>query len=43
MRAIPRMIVIGRDGKVAADHTGYGEGMIPELIEQLNKLLAQEI
>ena len=39
--AIPRMIIIGRDGKVAADHTGYGEGMIPELIEQLNALLAR--
>lgn len=41
VKAIPRMIIIGRDGKVAADHTGYGEDMIPELIEQLNKLLAQ--
>ena len=40
--AIPRMIIIGRDGKVAADHTGYGESMIPELVEQLNALLAQK-
>jgi len=39
---IPRMIIIGRDGKVAADHTGYGEGTIPELVEQLNTLLAQQ-
>jgi thiol-disulfide isomerase/thioredoxin len=43
VQAIPRMIIIGRDGKVAADHTGYGEGMIPELVEQLNTLLAQKI
>jgi thiol-disulfide isomerase/thioredoxin len=43
VKAIPRMIVIGRDGKVAADHTGYGEGMIPELVDQLNALLAQQI
>jgi thiol-disulfide isomerase/thioredoxin len=42
VRGIPRMIVIGRDGKVAADHTGYGEDMIPELVGQLNALLAQE-
>jgi hypothetical protein len=42
VRAIPRMIVIGRDGKVAADHTGYSEGMIPEFIDQLNALLAQK-
>jgi thiol-disulfide isomerase/thioredoxin len=43
VKAIPRMIIIGRDGKVAADHTGYGEGMIPELVEQLNTLLAQKV
>jgi thiol-disulfide isomerase/thioredoxin len=43
VRGIPRMIIIGRDGKVAADHTGYGEGMIPELVDQLNSLLAQKI
>ena len=29
VQGIPRLIIIGRDGKVAADHTGYGEGMIP--------------
>jgi thiol-disulfide isomerase/thioredoxin len=43
VQGIPRMIIIGRDGKVAADHTGYGEDMIPELIDQLNALLAQKI
>jgi thiol-disulfide isomerase/thioredoxin len=43
VQGIPRMIIIGRDGKVAADHTGYGEGMIPELVVQLNELLAQKI
>jgi thiol-disulfide isomerase/thioredoxin len=42
VQSIPRMIIIGRDGKVAADHTGYGESMIPELVEQLNALLAQK-
>jgi len=30
------------NNKVAADHTGYGESMIPELVEQLNTLLAQK-
>ena len=43
VEGIPRMIIIGRDGKVAADHTGYGEGMIPVLVDQLNTLLAQTI
>ena len=42
VQGIPRMIIIGRDGKVAADHTGYGESMIPELVDQLNALLAQK-
>ncbi len=42
VHGIPRMIFIGRDGKVAADHTGYGESMIPELVEQLNVLLAKK-
>jgi len=42
VHGIPRMIFIGRDGKVAADHTGYGESMIPELVDQLNTLLAQQ-
>jgi thiol-disulfide isomerase/thioredoxin len=42
VRAIPRMVIIGRDGKVAADHTGYGEGSLPGFIEQLNQLLAQK-
>ena len=42
VRGIPRMVVIGRDGKVAADHTGYGESALPGLIEELNRLLAAE-
>lgn len=42
VRAIPRMIIIGRDGKVASDHTGYGEGSLPGFIEELNQLLAQK-
>lgn len=42
VQGIPRMIIIGRDGKVAADHTGYGEGMIPFLVDELNTLLAQK-
>jgi thiol-disulfide isomerase/thioredoxin len=41
VKGIPRMIIIDRSGKVAADHTGYGKGMIPELVDQLNELLRQ--
>ena len=42
VQGIPRMIIIGRDGKVASDHVGYGEGMIPYLVDELNELLAQK-
>ena len=41
VKAIPRMVIVGRDGKVAADHTGYGEGSLPGFVEELNRLLAQ--
>lgn len=33
VRGVPRMIIIDRDGKVAADHTGYGEGSVEEIVE----------
>jgi len=39
VRGIPRMIIIDRDGKVAADHTGYGESSIAEIVEELNRVL----
>jgi len=42
VEAIPRMIVIDRDGKVAADHTGYSESALPQFVEQLNELLRRE-
>jgi len=42
VHGIPRMVVIGRDGKVAADHTGYAESEIPVLVKELNALLAEK-
>jgi len=39
VQGIPRMIIIDRDGKVAADHTGYGEGSVNEIVEELNRVL----
>ncbi len=38
--AIPHMVIIGRDGRVAAIHVGYGEGEIPILVKEINALLA---
>jgi thiol-disulfide isomerase/thioredoxin len=36
--AIPHMIIIGRDGRIAAVHVGYGEDEIPTLVEEINGL-----
>lgn len=38
--AIPHMVIIGRDGRVAAIHVGYGESEIPTLVKEINTLLA---
>ena len=39
VRGIPRMIIIDRDGKVAADHTGFGEGSVEDIVDELNRVL----
>jgi thiol-disulfide isomerase/thioredoxin len=36
--AIPHMDIIGRDGKIAAIHVGYGEDEIPVLVNEINAL-----
>jgi thiol-disulfide isomerase/thioredoxin len=36
--AIPHMVIVGRDGRIAAIHVGYSEGEIPALIQQINSL-----
>jgi thiol-disulfide isomerase/thioredoxin len=41
VKGIPHMVLIGRDGRIAAVHEGYGEGEIPVLVDELNKLLAE--
>jgi peroxiredoxin len=40
VNAIPHMFIIGRDGRIAAVHVGYGEGEIPDLVKEINALLA---
>ena len=37
---IPHMVIVGRDGRIAAIHVGYGEGEIPVLVKEINSLLA---
>jgi peroxiredoxin len=41
VKAIPHMIIIGRDGRIAAVHVGYGEGEIPSLVDEINGLWTQ--
>jgi thiol-disulfide isomerase/thioredoxin len=36
IKAIPHLFIIGRDGKVLATHTGYGESSIDELVADIN-------
>lgn len=39
-KAIPHLVLIGRDGHIAKVWTGYGEGELPELATDLNAALA---
>jgi hypothetical protein len=41
VKAIPHMIIIGRDGRIAAVHVGYGESEIPTLVKEINGYWAQ--
>jgi len=39
--AIPHMVIVGRDGRIAAIHVGYSEGEIPALVKEINSLWLQ--
>jgi len=39
--AIPRMIIIGRDGRIAAVHVGYSESEIPLFAREITSLWTQ--
>ena len=38
VHAIPHMVIVGTDGRIAAIHIGYDTAEIPVLVEQINKL-----
>ncbi len=40
VKGIPHMVIIGRDGKVLHVHRGYGDSMIPRLVDQINAAIA---
>jgi hypothetical protein len=35
------MVVIGRDGRIAAIHVGYAEREIPTIVNEINSLWSQ--
>ncbi len=39
--SIPHMVIVGRDGRIAAIHAGYRESEIPALVDQINSLWRQ--
>jgi thiol-disulfide isomerase/thioredoxin len=40
---IPHLFMIGRDGKVVANHLGYGDRTINELVADINQALADQM
>ena len=39
VRGYPSLWIIDREGKIAAHHSGYGEGSLESIIEEINALL----
>jgi len=39
--ALPRLVLIGRDGRVAAAHVGYGEASLPGLVKEINRIYVE--
>ena len=42
IQGIPHLFLIGRDGRISAEHTGYGEGSIDQLVSDVNAALAAD-
>jgi hypothetical protein len=40
VNAIPHMVILDREGRIAAVHIGYGEDQLPGLVAEINQLLA---
>ncbi len=39
--AIPHLFIIGRDGRVLANHTGYGDRSLQELVDDINRAFSE--
>ena len=40
---IPHMVIIGKDGRIVGVHRGYGEDGVDEVVDDLNRALAQSL
>ncbi|ANB16168.1 TlpA disulfide reductase family protein [Dokdonella koreensis] len=43
LRGLPFLVMIGRDGRVAFTHAGYGEQTLDRIIDEINTLLAAPV
>jgi hypothetical protein len=39
--SVPHLFIIGRDGKILANHLGYGDRSLEELVADINRALAE--
>lgn len=42
VEGVPHLLLINKEGKIHKIYRGYGEGMLPKLIDDLNSLLASK-
>jgi thiol-disulfide isomerase/thioredoxin len=40
VKSIPHLFMVGRDGKIVANHLGYGDSTLEELVADINHALA---
>lgn len=43
VKAIPHMVIVGKDGTVRAVHVGYSEASLPSFVEEINLALSDEL
>jgi thiol-disulfide isomerase/thioredoxin len=43
VKSIPHLFMIGRDGKIVANHLGYGDSTLEELVADINSALAAPV
>jgi len=41
VEGLPHLLIIGKDGKVAFEDTGYGEESLQEIVDVVNRELAK--